>query len=68
MKNQLLAIIGWVAAVQGGLGAGGLMFGDGPWGLLHKWWDLSTAGYVVILAVGLVVALAGEAAHKRGKV
>ncbi|MFF0446519.1 hypothetical protein ACFYT4_08925 [Streptomyces sp. NPDC004609] len=66
MKNELILIIGWVAAVQGGLGAAGQQFGDGPWGLLHKWWDIPTAGYAVILVVGLAIALTGEA-RKRGR-
>jgi hypothetical protein len=67
MKNELIAVIGWIAAVQGGLGAGGRIFGNEPWGLLHLWWDVPTAGYLALLAVGLVVALTAESARKRSR-
>ncbi|MGW6455456.1 hypothetical protein ACWF94_05915 [Streptomyces sp. NPDC055078] len=67
MKNEIILTIGWIAAIQGGLGAGGRTFGDGDWGLLHKWWDLPTTGYLVILVVGVVLALAGEAGRKRAR-
>ncbi|MEV4947574.1 hypothetical protein [Streptomyces sp. NPDC053755] len=66
MKNEAIAVIGWIALVQGALGAGGRMFGDKPWGLLHRWWDIPTAGYLVIAAAGIAVALWGESA-KRAK-
>ncbi|MER7661030.1 MULTISPECIES: hypothetical protein [unclassified Streptomyces] len=67
MKNETIAIIGWITAVQGALGAGGRLYGDGPWGLLHPWWDIPTAGYVVLFAVGAVIALVGETGRKRAK-
>ncbi|MFF0437396.1 hypothetical protein ACFYU9_34870 [Streptomyces sp. NPDC004327] len=67
MKNEAMAIIGWIALVQGGLGAGGRLFGDGPWGLLHKWWDIPTPGYLAIFAVGLVLAAFGETMKIRAK-
>ncbi len=68
MKNETIAVIGWITAVQGALGAGGRLFGDEPWGLLQKWWDIPTAGYVVLLVAGAVIAPAGEAGRKRAKV
>ncbi|GGT30959.1 hypothetical protein [Streptomyces purpureus] len=65
MKNELIAIIGWVLGVQGGLGAGGRIFGDGPWGLLHKWWDIPTPGYIALAVLGIALALYGETTKKR---
>ncbi|MER6915726.1 hypothetical protein ABT354_28975 [Streptomyces sp. NPDC000594] len=67
MKNEIILTIGWVVAIQGALGAGGQLFGDGPWGLLHRWWDLPTTGYLVILLVGAVLAASGESAKKRAR-
>ncbi|MGW2017988.1 hypothetical protein [Streptomyces sp. NPDC001927] len=67
MKNEAIAIIGWVALIQGGLGAGGQIFGDKAWGLLQKWWEIPTAGYIVLALAGLALALWGEGAKKRGK-
>ncbi|GAA2795641.1 hypothetical protein [Streptomyces showdoensis] len=67
MKNEALTVIGWITLVQGGLGAGGRLFGDGPWGLLQKWWDIPTAGYLVLFAVGAVIAAYGETAKKKAK-
>ncbi|MEU4273113.1 hypothetical protein [Streptomyces sp. NPDC026092] len=67
MKNEAIAIIGWVALIQGGLGAGGQIFGDKAWGLLQKWWEISTAGYIVLALAGLALALWGEGAKKRAK-
>ncbi|MEU9602862.1 hypothetical protein [Streptomyces sp. NPDC048057] len=67
MKNEVLSVVGWVTAVQGALGAGGQIWGEGPWGLLHKLWDLSVPAYVVIMVVGLAIALPTEVVRKRGK-
>ncbi|MFF2571497.1 hypothetical protein ACIRQF_35735 [Streptomyces sp. NPDC101191] len=67
MKNEAIAVIGWIALVQGGLGAGGRLFGDGPWGLLQKWWDVPTAGYIALFAAGVVLAAWAETAKQRAK-
>ncbi|MFG3349650.1 hypothetical protein ACGF1Z_31890 [Streptomyces sp. NPDC048018] len=67
MKNEAIAVIGWIALVQGGLGAAGRLFGDGPWGLLQKWWDVPTAGYFALFAVGVVLAAWGETAKQRAR-
>ncbi|ANW18730.1 hypothetical protein [Streptomyces clavuligerus] len=64
MKNEILLTIGWVTAIQGGLGAGGRLFGEGPWGLLHRWWDVPTSGYLALLLVGAVLAVTGERAKR----
>ncbi|MFF3321169.1 hypothetical protein [Streptomyces sp. NPDC002889] len=63
--KEIVAVIGWVVGVQGTLGVAGRTFGEGPWGLLHKWWEIPTAGYAVIAVVGLVIAVYGETAKKR---
>ncbi|GGU08730.1 MULTISPECIES: hypothetical protein [Streptomyces] len=67
VRNEVIAIVGWVALVQGGLGAGGQIFGDKAWGLLQKWWDIPTAGYVVLALAGAALALWSETAKKRAK-
>ncbi|GLF97419.1 hypothetical protein [Streptomyces yaizuensis] len=67
MKDEIILTIGWVTAIQGGLGAAGRHFGDGPWGLLHRWWDVPTTGYLAILLVGAVLAVAGESAKRRAR-
>ncbi|MEV8625712.1 hypothetical protein [Streptomyces sp. NPDC051079] len=67
MKNEALAVIGWIALVQGGLGAGGRLFGDGPWGLLQKWWDIPTPAYLVLFALGAALASYGENAKRKAK-
>jgi hypothetical protein len=67
MKNEVIAVIGWITLVQGALGAGGQFFGDEAWGLLHKWWDIPTAGYVLLLLAGIALAWWGEAAKQRAK-
>ncbi|MER5885669.1 hypothetical protein ABT160_17705 [Streptomyces sp. NPDC001941] len=63
---EIVSAVGWISAVQGGLGTAGRLWGEQPWGLLHKWWDIPTPGYVVLLAVGLAIALTAEAGRKRG--
>ncbi|MBM7172183.1 hypothetical protein JQK87_28065 [Streptomyces sp. G44] len=65
MQKEIIAIVGWVMGIQGGLGAAGRLFGDGPWGLLHKWWDVPTPLYVALFAVGAVLAVYGELGKKR---
>ncbi|MFD7324963.1 hypothetical protein ACFV9D_28395 [Streptomyces sp. NPDC059875] len=67
MKNEVIAVIGWIALVQGALGAGGQIFGDKAWGLLQKWWEIPTAGYAVLTLAGAALALWGESAKKRAK-
>ncbi len=44
-------LVGWLVGIQGVLGIAGRSFGDHPWGLLHRWWDIPTPGYAV-LALG----------------
>ncbi|MGA4957849.1 hypothetical protein [Streptomyces lavendulocolor] len=58
--RQTLAIIGWVTGVQGVLGFFGRTFGDQPWGLLHQWWEIPTAGYAALAVLGAVLAVYGE--------
>ncbi|QGV79213.1 hypothetical protein [Streptomyces ficellus] len=65
--KEIVAVIGWVAGIQGVLGVAGRIFGDGPWGLLHKWWEIPTAGYAVIAVAGAVLAVYGETAKTRAK-
>ncbi|MEU6882811.1 hypothetical protein [Streptomyces sp. NPDC046712] len=67
MKNEAIAVIGWITLVQGGLGAGGQIFGDKAWGMLQKWWDIPTAGYIVLALVGIALAVWGETAKQRAK-
>ncbi|MER5767748.1 hypothetical protein [Streptomyces sp. NPDC001985] len=67
MRNDITLTAGWVTAIQGALGAGGRLLGDGPWGMLERWWDVPTAGYLAITAAGLLVAYAGEAARRRAR-
>ncbi|MGV9314700.1 hypothetical protein ACWDR0_21315 [Streptomyces sp. NPDC003691] len=68
MKNAVLEIVGWVAGIQGALGAGGLLFGDGPWGVVHQYWDLSVAGYIVLLVAGILLVGAAEVGKHRSRV
>ncbi|QEU92657.1 hypothetical protein CP970_18655 [Streptomyces kanamyceticus] len=63
--KEIIAVVGWVVGVQGGLGVGGRVFGDEPWGLLHKWWDVPTPLYVVLFVGGVSVAVYAEVAKKR---
>ncbi|MFI2008563.1 MULTISPECIES: hypothetical protein [Streptomyces] len=67
MKREIILTIGWIAAIQGGLGLGGRIFGDGPWGVLRNWWDVPNAGYAVILLVGVALASAGETSRRRSR-
>ncbi|MFB7866254.1 hypothetical protein [Streptomyces sp. NPDC056069] len=62
MKNEAIAVIGWIALVQGGR-----LFGDGPWGLLQKWWDVPTAGYIALFTAGVVLAAWAEITKQRAK-
>ncbi|MEU0374843.1 hypothetical protein ABZ070_32495 [Streptomyces sp. NPDC006283] len=63
--KEIVAVIGWVTGIQGVLGVAGRTFGDGPWGMLRKWWEIPTAGYVVLAVAGLALAVYGETAKKR---
>ncbi|ALC21645.1 hypothetical protein ACH46N_19750 [Streptomyces pristinaespiralis] len=63
--REIAAIIGWVTGVQGVPGRPGPTFGDKPWGLLHKWWDLPSAGYIAVAVAGVALALTAETAKKR---
>ncbi|HET6860993.1 MAG TPA: hypothetical protein VFH94_28325 [Streptomyces sp.] len=63
--KEIVAIIGWVVGIQGALGVLGREFGDGPWGLVQQWWDVPTAGYVVLAVVGAVLALWGESGRRK---
>lgn len=65
--KEIISIIGWVVGVQGGLGLAGRLFGENPWGLIHKWWDVPTAGYAVLLAVGAALAFYGEQGRTRAR-
>ncbi|MFI1017356.1 hypothetical protein [Streptomyces sp. NPDC020965] len=60
MKNEIILTIGWIAAIQGGLAIAGEHLGDGPWGLLHLFWDVPMTVNAVILAAGLAFVLIGE--------
>ncbi|WP_228983569.1 hypothetical protein [Streptomyces sp. DH12] len=65
--KELVALIGWVAGIQGALGVAGRYFGDHPWGLLQKWWDVPTPAYVALAVVGALLAAYGETARLRGR-
>ncbi|MEU3598660.1 hypothetical protein ABZ714_08000 [Streptomyces sp. NPDC006798] len=67
MKNEALAIAGWIIGVQGALGAGGHLWGEEPWGLIHRYQELSLPAYVVLLLVGAALAGVGESGKKRRK-
>lgn len=63
--KEIIAIVGWVVGIQGALGVAGRTFGDEPWGMLKKWWDVPTPLYAALIAVGVVLAVYGETAKKR---
>ncbi|MGR8009060.1 hypothetical protein [Streptomyces hypolithicus] len=63
--KEVVALIGWVVGIQGALGVIGSIVGDGPWGLLQKWWDIPTAGYLVLAVVGAALAVWGESARRK---
>lgn len=65
--KELIAIVGWFVGIQGVLGVAGRTFGDGPWGLLQQWWDVPTAGYVLLAVVGAGLAVYGETAKVRAR-
>ncbi|WP_149182358.1 hypothetical protein [Streptomyces sp. TRM49041] len=63
--KELVAVVGWVVGIQGALGIAGKVFSEEPWGLLHKWWEIPTAGYAVIALVGAAIAVYGETSKRR---
>ncbi|MFD9068594.1 hypothetical protein [Streptomyces lasiicapitis] len=65
--REIIAIIGWIVGVQGALGLAGRLFGDDPWGLVQKWWDVPPAGYVVLLVVGAGLVFYGEQGKARAR-
>ncbi|MFE3021486.1 hypothetical protein [Streptomyces sp. NPDC059256] len=67
MKNEILLTIGWIAAIQGVLGAAGQIFGENPWGFVHLWWDIPVGGYLALFLVGAAIAFMGETARKKEK-
>ncbi|MCX5205033.1 hypothetical protein OG897_26695 [Streptomyces sp. NBC_00237] len=67
MKNELLAIIGWVVGIQGVLGFAGRTWSDGDWGLLHLWFTPPTALYIAMAILGLSLGIAGDLARKKAK-
>ncbi|WP_282797799.1 hypothetical protein [Streptomyces sp. CC224B] len=58
--KEITAVVGWVVGIQGALGLLGKLFGGNSWGLVHKWWDVPTAGYAVLLVLGAALAFLGE--------
>ncbi|MGW7076712.1 hypothetical protein [Streptomyces sp. NPDC054866] len=65
--KEIIAIVGWVVGIQGALGAAGRIFGDESWGLIHKWWDVPTPGYIALFAVGAALAIWGETSKNRAR-
>ncbi|WP_367044117.1 hypothetical protein [Streptomyces sp. Je 1-332] len=65
--KEIIAIVGWVLGIQGALGAAGRIFGDEPWGLLQKWWDVPTPAYLALFALGAALAIWGETSKKRAR-
>ncbi|MCH0541372.1 hypothetical protein I3F58_17755 [Streptomyces sp. MUM 203J] len=65
--KELIAVVGWFVGVQGLLGLAGRVFGEGPWGLLQKRWEVPTAGYAVLTVVGAGLAVYGERAKLRAR-
>ncbi|MEV0126336.1 hypothetical protein AB0I16_33130 [Streptomyces sp. NPDC050703] len=65
--REIIAIVGWVVGIQGALGTAGRLFGDGPWGLLHQWWDIPTPLYVALFVAGAALAVYGETGKKRAR-
>ncbi|MCX4664537.1 hypothetical protein [Streptomyces uncialis] len=66
--KEICAWTGWIVGIQGGLGLLGPVWGDGPQGLLHHWFDLSPAAYAVILVGGLALGIWADISRKRDKV
>ncbi|WP_236242766.1 hypothetical protein [Streptomyces sp. CC228A] len=65
--RELVALVGWLVGIQGVLGIAGRAFGDHPWGLLHRWWDIPTPGYAVLALVGAALAVYRETAKARAR-
>ncbi|MFE6166218.1 hypothetical protein ACFQ7F_45850 [Streptomyces sp. NPDC056486] len=65
--KEIISIVGWVAGIQGALGFAGRLFGDEPWGLLQKWWDIPTPGYLALFIVGAALAIWGESSKQRAR-
>ncbi|WP_411128512.1 hypothetical protein [Streptomyces sp. x-19] len=59
------AIIGFIVMVQGALGLFGLLFFDGPWGVLRHVVDLPWPAYAGVFAAGAALMVWGEPDRKR---
>ncbi|KOU38155.1 hypothetical protein [Streptomyces sp. WM6378] len=60
ITKQVVGSLGWVVGIQGALGFAGGLFGNGPWGFLHKIADIPPGGYLALLALGAVPAVWAE--------
>ncbi|MDG4858975.1 hypothetical protein P8605_12555 [Streptomyces sp. T-3] len=65
--REVLAIIGWVAGIQGALGAVGRLTTGNDWGMLHRWFDPPIALYVVLAVLGFALAAYTERDRQRAK-
>ncbi|MFD0551216.1 hypothetical protein ACFQ0X_19970 [Streptomyces rectiviolaceus] len=65
--KEIISIVGWVVGIQGALGVAGRTFGDEPWGLFQKWWDIPTPGYLALAIIGAALAIWGENGKKRAR-
>ncbi|MGH4032373.1 hypothetical protein ACQB60_25935 [Actinomycetota bacterium Odt1-20B] len=65
--KEIITIIGWVVGIQGALGVLGRLFTGDSWGLLQKWWDIPTPGYLVLFVLGAALAIWGETSKQRAR-
>ncbi|MEV8528029.1 MULTISPECIES: hypothetical protein [unclassified Streptomyces] len=65
ITKQVVGPLGWVVGIQGALGLAGGLFGDGPWGFLHKLADVPPVGYLALLVLGAVPAVWAETGKKQ---
>ncbi|MFI5807854.1 hypothetical protein [Streptomyces sp. NPDC051561] len=68
MKNECVAVVGWILGIEGALGLIGIKWLDGDLGLIHLLFTPDTWVYVVLVVIGVGVAVGHEAARKRGRV